>query len=263
MKNTLILFSALLMTLILPACQSEAYRQLKTSVEQMDKECPIDLGSLGTMETCVLDEASKNVDVTIQLSGVVGANTLKILKEASDITRDQLRVAHHQQLSEPDFRIFIESLIETGVSLTYNYLPPTPDGNTYSITFTAEQLKDAVDNPLMQTEIDRISLNNTLTMERLNCPYSTGTPGLDITSVAVENDYVIYTVTTDESLYNLDSIEQNIDAIKQNIRATLRNNPAARAQCEIFNANGLGLTYRYLGSESGRSLDIQLAPHSY
>ena len=96
------------------------------------------------------------------------------------------------------------------------------------------------------------SLNN-------ECPISMGVIG-EITDVEYENGNVVFNCSVNETLVNIDALNENPDLMKRNIK-TVFNNPNGETKelIDMLIEENSGIVYRYTGKESGKVTSITLS----
>ncbi len=85
--------------------------------------------------------------------------------------------------------------------------------------------------------------------------------GLTLKSAAVEDGNVLYMVDCDEDIYDMDVLEESIDGMRAEIKESLRATEGVEELTELCAALHADVVYRYVGDQTGQSVDVTI-PYS-
>lgn len=84
--------------------------------------------------------------------------------------------------------------------------------------------------------------------------------GMTITGVKVHEEYVLYSVEVDENLFSMEERDVNTNKAKKEILKFIKSDSNAKSLLKILKKNNVGIMYRYIGNNSGKSYTVKLEP---
>lgn len=246
---SLIMAPLAMLAIVMTACADRKVNELKSEIEKFNKSCPIDLGSMGLLDSASYDsEANVFVIYTTVNDRYLGVGELT--QERRKLCDENLKLAMFSPGSENFSRMLAD--IGAGVRAECRW---KENHQPEVLTIPAEEIKRLVENPISDQERYKIILDNLITASNLSCPMEME-KGVTLVNVVDDGSNVIYNCNVDETIYCMATLEENQKQIKLSMELAFRNDPASvTLGTHIANA-GRGLIYRYTGDYFGRSFDI-------
>jgi TusA-related sulfurtransferase len=226
---------------------SQKEKKIKDDIEALNKKLPIDIGS-GFITKIDYSE------------GVATYNIL--LNEESFFSVDKLK--GHEDLLKENLLIFFASSKDKGTTndmladgINYKYVyTGAKSGDKLEILVTYEDMKRSMNELASKEVLNERLLNNMIATENLQYP-SDVAMGMRAMRCYREGDFVVFEVECDESLMDMEALEMNLAQMKEGSFKALIENPSAVVQLQSYIDNNVGLTYRYVGRDSGYIVDIE------
>lgn len=93
----------------------------------------------------------------------------------------------------------------------------------------------------------------------MNCPVSMGMAG-ELTSVAFEDGNLIYNLSLNESLADIEKLGKNPQLMKSSMTAMFRNpNKDTKILMYMMEKDSIGMTYNYVGKDSGKKASLTIS----
>ena len=248
------IFSFLLTTVLLAgmaACGNPSEKLLKAQIESGEKACPISMGMAGKISAMSYDEAGKTVDFTVTLNKDV--SDIKDFQADPEAAKTTLRMS----LQKGDLKKLLEMMKDAGAGLTVTYRNKGSEGE-FTVGFTADEIKDMVDNPMSEKDADQVMLSSQIRMEKKKIPYRIA-DGLTITGIEDNGRNLVYVCAVDEDDYDIDEMGNAKEELKGNMRKMMRDR-AMRRQAEVLASLDKGFEYKYVGSKSGKEVTVGFTP---
>lgn len=247
MKKCINLLMVVMLAVMASACGGKNDAVLKAQIESGKKHCPMSLGMAGKLTSMSYDEDNKEVNFVITLNkNVTDVNDLKADPETS---RTSMRLA----LSKGDMKKLLEMMVDAGASLDVTY-KNRGSKDEFELKFTPEELKEILDNPMSEEEVNKLLLSNQVKSEKNRLPYTIDR-GLKVTGIEDNGSSLVYTCEVDENLYEMPDMEKMKDELKKDMRKMLRDR-AMRKQAEILASLNKGFEYKYVGNKSGSIVTV-------
>ena len=238
MKNSrsLLLIPALAL-LALGSCSKPEKNTLRLLVDNIDRSCPVDLGSTGVMESARYDEKANRVVLTY----VVNEDEVEIAG-LSKVTAEQ-KTFLSSFLRSDSASTFLNSLVDADASLAYTFRGAT-SRDSIVISLDASELKE-ISTMAEDEDNARAQLESIVAITNRQCP-STIDDGLTLTSVAIEGEYITFYYSYDTSIITIprDVIPELTEATKTALREEL-SDPSGRTQLALMKECGIGARYIY------------------
>lgn len=247
MKKLLLVLSMIIVMVSLTGCGNENEKRLKREIEAVDKQCPIDMGMLGDIVSIKYDATAKEVQVNYSIKDDRG---IDVLKNNEQMALQSIKLS----FSRGESREILPYIIKAEAGLSFDFKSALTGKSLFKADFSLDDLKEIWDNPMNDSDVNKMLLANQLAMENLNCPYPVE-EGMEMIKLFDEGDNVVYVCQIDEGMYDLSVLASAQDLIKQNMIEMLKD-PIAKKQLEIIASLDKGLVYRYLGNTSGESFDV-------
>lgn len=222
-------------------------RVLKAQIESGQKHCPMNLGIAGKLTSMSYDESTHEVTFTLSLNKQV--MDVNDIKKSPEIARETMRLA----LSQGDMKKLVDMMADADASLKVIY-KNKGSKDEYDITFSADEIKEIKDNPMSEEDNHRLLLQTQIKGEQARLPYKVA-DGLKMVDITDQGATVVYTCEVDEDLYEVDDMGNFKEELKADMRKMLRDR-TMRKQAEILSSLGKGFEYKYIGTTSGKTVNV-------
>lgn len=229
------------------SCENENVKRLKREIAVADKQCPVNMGMMGDMLSLKYNEQNKEVQLYFSLNDDM--LSIDALKNNENMALQSMKLS----FSKGESKEMLKQMIKAGAGLTIVYKSAT-SGKTFKVSLSLDDLKQMRDNPLSESEINTMLLENQLAMENSRCPYLVD-EGMEMVKVADEGNFIVYYCRMDEDMYEISALQYAQDEIKKNMRDLFKD-PLMRKQLGVIRSLGKGFVYRYYGDQSGEKVDI-------
>lgn len=247
MKKLLLILSMFAVMVCFTSCESENVKRLKSEIEAMDKQCPINMGLLGDLLSIKYDKGAKEVQFYISLHENI--LSIEALKNNEQMALQSMKLS----FSKGDSKEMVKQMIKAGVSLSVTY-KSSSTGKSFSVNLSLDDLKETVDTPMTEEEINKMLLDNQMAMENSRCPYLVA-EGMEMVKVYDDGANIVYACRIDEDMCDISALKYAQDEIKQNVK-DMFNDPIMRKWLGVIKSLDKGFVYHYYGNTSGESVDI-------
>lgn len=235
-------------------CRSEKVNKLKAVIEEANKECPVDLGEFGEISSLEFDDDAMEVQIHSTINEAVVS--IDQLKGANNETaRAQLRLL----FSKGSAREMLDQIVDAGAGLSAIYKGDT-SGETVKVTLSHDDLKDIMDNPMSETEINRQLLKNMLAQESIQFPMEVES-GMNVIRSYDGGDYLVYDICIEEDSPDFGIYKEFVESgeAKNSICFSF-NDPVIKNVFKVIVPLKKGLKYHYYGNKTGDSFDVTFTP---
>ena len=245
--NVLMLASVVL---VLLSCDSNVAKKtlLKNDVEQIQKELPVRLGSMGDLTTVTYEDDVVTLTYLLneKLNDIDG-----LIKDTTLVKENfQCMVARNNT-----FQKMIKEIADADASLVLNYKGKT-SGKVASVTISKEEMANTDNFILTGTAAAEKLVANITRLERNRMPTDVGS-GVKIVDAFWEGDNYVYLATLSKSLYTIEGLRMaDKNAMKQGVIAALANEPSSRTFIEAMITLRKNVGYRYQIEGSKDHVDI-------
>ena len=247
MKKCINLLLILLMAVVASSCGGKNDAVLKAQIESGKKHCPMNMGMVGKLASMSYNEENRQVEFLITLN--------KNVTDVNDLKADPatMRTSMRLALSKGDMKKLLEMMVDADASLKVTF-KNRGSKDEYDVEFTSAELKDILDNPMSDEEVNRMLLENQIKGEKKRLPYNVDR-GLKVTGIEDNGSTLVYICEVDENLYEMPDMEKMKDELKESMRAMLKDR-AMKKQAEILSSLNKGFEYRYVGNNSGSMVTV-------
>lgn len=249
-------FLTIIITLVsLTGCENANITKLKKEIHSADAVCPISYGLAGDLVSIKYHEKDNMVLMYYSLNEELSSHVF--LKQNKDNMMKQFRLS----LSQDDSRQMLKDIVNAKASLMVIFKAPST-GKTIKFSLPYEDLKKIKDNPLSETEVKRMILENNVAMQNSSMPMKVD-EGMVQTKISIVDDNVVYYYELDEDLYNIKAMKKMPTELKDGIREELKNmrrDPTIQSELQMLNSLGMGYMYRYYGNTSKDYVDVIFTP---
>lgn len=169
--------------------------------------------------------------------------------------------------SKSESQQMLKDIVNAKASLMMIYKAPS-SGKTVKFELPYEELKDMKANPMSDSEIQRLTIENKIDVENSRCPFKSD-EGMTTTKVTLVDDFIVYYYEMDEDLYDIKELKRQQNMLKDNIIEALKgmcNDLTMQSELRMLVDQNIGYRYRYYGNKSKEYVDVIFAPeelHKY
>lgn len=231
------------------SCQKDS--KLKRAVEEMNEECPIDMGTVGEMTSFEYKDGNVIMSYNVNEDIV----NIDALQANPDLMR-QTALTMFTNSEKGGTKNLLADMEEAGAGLTLQYTG-IESGKTVSVTLTSEELAEAKETANDDTDPDAV-LEKEVEVTNAQMPMEAGS-GITITSLVIEGDYVIYNCSVDESIVTVEDIQAGAEEAKASMKQALTtDDPANTLFIQMCKNAGKGIGYRYIGNQTSDECTITI-----
>lgn len=246
-KSFITMVMCFFVAILMVSCQDSKLKQI---VEQLNQECPMSMGEAGEFTSVQYEDGNVVMNYTINEDYL----DIDALNKNKDVLKDYGTT--FIQNATGDTKELIDALSKEGAGWTIRFKGQT-SGKTVSLTLSRNDILNAskVDvkdkDPLSIIE-GVIRLTNAQMPEDIE-------EGLTITEVSLEDRYVVYNVSCDESIISIRALRENTQELKSEILGNFdMSNMAIAKFIQNCKKANVGIAYRYIGNDSGKSCLIKI-----
>lgn len=231
------------------ACLGQS--RLEKIVKAMNEECPLSMGSIGEITSVEIVDGNALCNLMIDEQYM----NIQALKDNVEVLRQNILTSFMNPSKE--MADLITELKRSDAGLIYKYTGKQT-GNSFQVVLSAEDIRNASKaDPDNSDPMERMQAE--INSSNLQCPMSMDI-GITITSLELEEEYVVYNITVDEDLVNMLELKANSSQMEQVFRTNLLSQQDAVSTnfvklCREVKRNML---YRFKGSASGEILEIKV-----
>jgi hypothetical protein len=235
------------------ACENPMINELKQLVKEMDEQCPINLGSMGDIVHVKFDADKREMQWYYAINEDM--MTIDAMSKNSQLAKKSFKIS----LSRPEQKKHIDMLAKHGVGFKAVFKGNT-SGKTFTVECTSKDLKDVLEHPMTNREVDEALYEFQIAKEHAMCP-QTVEAGVIATSVKDENGSMVYVYEVDEEYCDLSLFDY--PQFKKEMRASIQegfSDPSCQNTIRLLKALDKQLVFRYCGKKSGKTVDLKFTP---
>lgn len=255
MKRLVLIFSVLFSLIILASCENANVSKLKKEVVTANAGCPINMGIGGDLLSIKYQEKENRVILYYSINEELGGALF--LKKNKDKMQQQFRLS----FSKSESQQMLKDIVNAKASLMMIYKAPST-GKTVKFELPYEELKEMRANPMSDSEIQRLTIENKIDVENARCPYKAD-EGTMTTKVALVDNYIVYYYEMDEDIYDMKELKYLQSEMKENVREALqsmRNDFTMQNELKMLVNQNIGYQYRYYGNKTKEYVDVTFTP---
>ena len=226
----ILLCSISLLMLVMTGCQEA---KLKTVIAVANKQCPIDMGAVGTITSIIYD--GNNVVYTLNMNEEI--TNIKILKDNPESMKSSITMMFQNPAADVKEMLKLMAKCNSGLHMIF---VGNKSGEQAVCELTAEELKEVIN-----TNADPAQSGQT-------------SEEVIVEKIEVIGESVVYICSVDEELCPISQIEENAAEVKEGIVSMLasQTDPATQLFIKTCVNNNKNIMYRYIGKESGKQHDV-------
>lgn len=252
MKNVIFLICSVVMLMGFQNCGSDSKAKLKREIEAANKACPINLGSMGELVKMEYDDVYRVVKFHFSTNDDIV--DIENLQNNYGLIKESMKLS----FARGEYREMVKDMIDAGVGLEMIFKSSTT-GKKFEVQLTHDDLVEMYNNAPDEESISETLLKNMVTTENAACPTLVDN-GLVLRKVSDDGSNVIYEYSLNESVYDMNHFKNSQSEVRKNLKENFQD-PSTKSQLETLVANGRGVIFKYTGETSGKSLEIEFAPH--
>ena len=236
----ILLCSISLLMLVMTGCQEA---KLKTVIGVANKQCPIDMGAVGTITSIIYD--GNNVVYTLNMNEEI--TNIKILKDNPESMKSSITMMFQNPAADVKEMLKLMAKCNSGLHMIF---VGNKSGEQAVCELTAEELKEVINTNADPAQSAQTKLEAQLPMQ--------ASEEVIVEKIEVIGESVVYICSVDEELCPISQIEENAAEVKEGIVSTLasQTDPATQIFIKTFIDNNKSIAYRYIGKESGQQYDV-------
>lgn len=255
--NKLFTIKVFLYVLLIALCScSNPYRtKLKVDIEQTNAGCPVDLGSIGFLESATYDDDANEAVFTYVLTGD-NEDNIESLQNTPGLQKQFMG----SFLQGDEGSSFLKLLVDAEATLSFVYRGKT-NGRTARLTLSYDELKEIADGEKAENN-DMHQLENLVAITNAQCP-TVIEEGMTMSAVRLEEPYMVFYYELDPEVIELndDDMPALKDAVKDALREELTD-ASGLSQLKIMKKCGIGVKYVYAEGvgDSARVAEVMIEP---
>lgn len=217
--------------------------KLKNVIKSVNKECPINMGIMGTMTSAEYNDQKNEVKFKISLNENIIPITLLETKEFKDLVKMSFSKSRMKG---------IDLLIDAEAGFICEYKGPLT-GKCVEINLSLEDLKEIKNNAISEVDIYGVilKLRNTL------CPVDLGN-GLVLEQIYDDGENIVQIYQIDETEGAISEILANKKEMKQKlVDCGMFEDPTMKNDFRFMILLEKGMLCRFRGNTSGEYVDIE------
>ena len=242
-----LLCSLLLLMVSISSCQES---KLKAVVAIANKQCPMDMGEVGTITSITYD--GSNVVYTLNMNESI--TDIAILKDNPESMKESIKIMFRNPAK--DVKEMLKLVAECNAGLQMKFVGKD-SGEEAVCELTPEEVKEVLKAESDPSQSERAKLEAQLKMANLQFPMQASEEVI-VEKIEVIGESVVYICSVDEELCPISQIEENAAEVKEGIVSTLasQTDPATQIFIKTCVDNNKSIAYRYIGKESGQQYDV-------
>ena len=218
--------------------------KLKTVIGVANKQCPIDMGAVGTITSIIYD--GNNVVYTLNMNEEI--TNIKILKDNPESMKSSITMMFQNPAADVKEMLKLMAKCNSGLHMIF---VGNKSGEQAVCELTAEELKEVINTNADPAQSGQLKMAN------LQFPMQASEEVI-VEKIEVIGESVVYICSVDEELCPISQIEENAAEVKEGIVSTLasQTDPATQIFIKTCVDNNKSIAYRYIGKESGQQYDV-------
>ena len=255
MKRIHLILTLIISILAITGCQNGNVAKLKKEIAVANASCPINMGIGGDLLSIKYQENENRVILYYSVNEELGGGLF--LKKNKDKFHQQFRLS----FSKSESQQMLKDIVNAKASLMIIYKAPS-SGKTVKFELPYEELREMRTNPMSDSEIQILTIENKIDVENSRCPYKFD-EGIVVTKVSLVDGYIVWYYEMDEDLYDIKELKKLQSELKENVRESLkgmRKDLTMQNELRMLVNQGVGYQYRYYGDKSKSFVDVIFTP---
>ena len=239
----------------LSSCGSADRTRLQVNVEAVDRECPMDLGSVGVMEGAKYDKSANDAIFTYVLNEDDGITTVASISGVGELQKSFME----SFLQSESGAEFLDLLVKADASLTFVYKGKL-SGDSVCLTLTPDELSDIASRETAENN-ELQQLERIVAITNAQCPSPNG-DGLVMSGARLEDNFIVfyYDVDSDSITIEQSDLPEFTNATREALREELTD-AGGLSQLKLMKKCGIGIKYVYMPSAAASdTVSIVITP---
>lgn len=245
--------SALILVLLCgtTSCTFIGKSRLKLDIEASNKDCPIEVDGLGTLESITYDEDANMVVFRYRLSSD-NKEIFDMMQADSSFAGNMLRIGFSDQ--DSDIRNCLEMVVKAngGMRAVFSY-----KNQEITAELSNAECRDMLNNPPSEKEQDRMMLSTVVNAMNATCPIDLG-DGMIIERIYDDGTDIVFSVEAPDS--DVAALGSHRDELRNGMLEILSSDEDTKELVQMCVSNARGIVYRFVGKNSGRKVNTRFSP---
>lgn len=238
----------LLLALVCAMVSACGPAKLRTLVDDFNRQCPVSLGAVGTMDSATYN--ANTVAIYYTLPGEY--MNFDMIRQNEQAFHDNMLTTYANN-QEESFKILFDAIVNAGANM--DVVMNSTDGDSYTFHFTADELK--ANQPGSDGDIETF-MKTFIENTRMQLPMDIGS-GITFTDVTFDDKYFTYHYECDEDYIDMDVLQNefsnNREETISNIDVT---DPSMAQLLKKIKASNRGYAMTYTGKTSGKTATLTI-----
>ena len=247
MKKNIFLATLVALVTLLASCGES---KLQKIVEASNMECPISMGTMGEVTSIELEDGNVVFNYSVNENIV----NIDFLNENPDMMKRNAAIMFKNPTG--DIKVMFDALEEENAGLVMRYKGKS-SGKIVSISLSRKEIAELGNST--EEKDPEAALEVQVETTNAQCPMQIA-PGMVITHLSIEGNFVVYNVECDENSYSIAAIRSNKEQAKQGINNSIDpSDPTMAMFIKICKDAEKGIAYKYIGDTSGDACIIKIS----
>ncbi len=255
MKRLASLIPVLFFLITLIGCENKNVSILKKEVANANATCPINLGIGGDLISVKYQQKENRVILYYSINEELAGGIF--LKQNKERMHQYFRLL----LSNSESKKMLKDMVNAKASLMTIYKSPST-GKTVKFEVPYIELKDIYANPISDSEIQKLTIENLIDMSNARCPLKIE-EGVTLTKIDLLDDNLVCYYETDEDIYDMNELKLNQSYLKESQQESfesMRNDLTMQNDLKSLIALNKGYQFRYFGNKTKKFVDVIFTP---
>lgn len=239
--------AALALALCFTACTNTARTQLRITAEQVNRQCPVELGGGVSLDNLRYDSDDNKLVISYGTDeSISGIDNLR------NAAKEQRRFIANLFMKN-DNPEFVKQIIkaEAGIEVIFK---GKVSGDSLSIYFPSEEIKEISTDD--REVSDREQLESIVAISNAQCPIQIDGEALVLTQVALTDHSIEFRYSFDDNVYDFANSDEYEEALYEGLCEELRENDM---QLELMKKLDIGVEYIMTPVDGGAPVIIGFA----
>lgn len=232
--------------LLVSSCNGPKRTELALELEKANKQCPMSMGTLGSIDSLTLDEEENAVKIVMSVNDEYVS--LDSYAANPDLSAKNVLLG----FSRGDARKVVKQVADAGVGM-WVVFKSMQTGQTVDVKLSPEQIKSITENKDKDKNVSRDLVATQVEMENTRCPYQVDEETL-CRKVELKGDRVVYYMEVNEADIDMDVLAEAYDELRKSIGQELRS--FNRSVLKAYREAGIGVKYHFYGDKTGKVLEV-------
>lgn len=251
MKKLFAIFAVLtLLAVGTTSCKFVGKSRLKLDIEASNKDCPIPIEDLGTLESIEYDEDANMIVFTYKLSSD-NEEVFNMMQADPSLAKNMLRIGFSD--SDSDIRNCLKMVTDAdgGMRAIFQY-----GSQRITAELSNTECKDMLNNPVSEQEQSKMMLTTMVNAMNASCPEDLG-DGVIIERIYDDGTDVIFSAEAPD--YVVAELNANRNELTDIYKEVVAGDDM-KELVELCAKNNKGIMYQFVGKNSGQKVNTRFSP---